>query len=130
MSVLIRDLILAAYRGFTGPVYRMTAATGVALLPARAKPPQILAAEIAAAAAFVLTLVALLTRRALPPAERRLVYVWVRVNIAAPQNPPHPFGAPLGQLAGADLDNLADIVGAPSRKPVVDTTAIEVVEVA
>jgi len=36
MSVLIRDLILAAYRGFTGPVYRMTAATGVALLPARA----------------------------------------------------------------------------------------------
>lgn len=68
MPALIRDLILAAYRGFTSPVYRMTAAIGVPMLPARAKPPQIIAAELAAAAAFVLTLAAALGRRMLPHA--------------------------------------------------------------
>jgi hypothetical protein len=110
MSVLIRDLILAAYRGFTGPVYRMTAATGVALLPARAKPPQILAAEIAAAAAFVLTLVALLTRRALPVGStpgRFVLVVGVKFCTRCYQRPAHP--------------------PVLARRAVLDTTAIEVV---
>lgn len=117
MPALIRDLILAAYRGFTSPVYRMTAATDVALLPARAKPPQILAAEIAAAAAFVLTLVALLTRRALPPAgldaRRRVVILRIYRG---------------GQLASEQTIDGFSAEMSIDLKPrrVIDTTAIEV----
>lgn len=75
MPVLIRDLILAAYRGFTSPVYHMTAAI---CLPLRFGRSQRRSAEIAALTAFLLTLVALMSRRALPAASidaRRRVVV-------------------------------------------------------
>lgn len=123
MPVLIRDLILAAYRGFTSPVYRMTAAIGVPLLPARAKPPQIRAAEIAALTAFLLTLVALMSRRSLPAVAgldaRRLVYVWVRVNVVLPTTD-------ISEAKGEALDILGNMLGVQRSRRYIDTTAIEV----